>query len=253
MRRKRSDDDGPSGAPPWITSYADMTQLLLTFFVLLFAFSSIDAIKFRQAVISLQGALGALTGGPQVLNPGEMPVPKPPSDLRPSGKSEVELEGVMQELQSFLEDQALTDDVHLEVTERGLVVSFMDKVLFDLGQADLRPEARRVLSEVAVILRKIPNDIRIEGHTCDLPIRTERFPSNWELSTSRACTVLRYFIETAGLAPERFTAMGYGEYRPKVPNTSEANRALNRRVDIVILKEREKTVLPGQSAGEQGD
>ncbi|MBC7084086.1 MAG: chemotaxis protein MotB [Bacillota bacterium] len=249
MRRKRS-DDGPSRSPPWITSYADMTQLLLTFFVLLFAFSSIDAIKFRQAVISLQGALGVLTGGPQLLNPGEMPVPKPPTDLRPSGKSEVELEGVKQEFQSFLKDQALADDVHLEITERGLVVSFMDKVLFDLGQADLRPEARRVLSEVAVILRKIPNDIRIEGHTCDLPIRTPKFPSNWELSTARACTVLRYFIEAAGLAPDRFTAMGYGEYRPKVPNTSEANRALNRRVDIVILKEKEKIVPPGEAARE---
>ncbi|MGE5588732.1 MAG: flagellar motor protein MotB [Clostridia bacterium] len=250
MRRKRSDDEGSGGAPPWITSYADMTQLLLTFFVLLFAFSSIDAIKFRQAVISLQGALGVLTGGPQVLNPGEMPIPKPPSDLRPSGKSEVELEGVMQEFQSFLKDQALTNDVHLEITERGLVVSFMDKVLFDLGQADLRPEARRVLSEVALILREIPNDIRIEGHTCDLPIRTAKFPSNWELSTARACTVLRYFIEAAALAPDRFTAMGYGQYRPKVPNTSEANRALNRRVDIVILKEKEKIVLPEEAARE---
>ncbi|MDI6637796.1 MAG: OmpA family protein [Bacillota bacterium] len=250
MRRKKVDEDGRSGAAPWITSYADMTQLLLTFFVLLFAFSSIDAIKFRQAVISLQGALGVLTGGPQLLNPGEMPVPKPPTDFRPSGKSEVELEGVKQEFQSFLKDQALANDVHLEITERGLVVSFMDKVLFDLGQADLRPEARRVLSEVAVILRKIPNDIRIEGHTCDLPIRTPKFPSNWELSTSRACTVLRYFIEAAGLAPDRFTAMGYGEYRPKVPNTSEANRALNRRVDIVILKEKEKIVLPGETARE---
>ncbi|NLG79660.1 MAG: OmpA family protein [Firmicutes bacterium] len=250
MRRKKVNEDGPSGAAPWITSYADMTQLLLTFFVLLFAFSSIDAIKFRQAVISLQGALGVLTGGPQLLNPGEMPVPKPPTDLRPSGKSEVELEGVKEEFQSFLKDQALANDVHLEMTERGLVVSFMDKVLFDLGQADLRPEARRVLSEVAVILRKIPNDIRIEGHTCDLPISTPKFPSNWELSTARACTVLRYFIETAGLAPERFSAMGYGEYRPKVPNTSEANRALNRRVDVVILKEREKIVLPGEDARE---
>lgn len=250
MRRKKADEDGPSGAAPWITSYADMTQLLLTFFVLLFAFSSIDAIKFRQAVISLQGALGVLTGGPQLLNPGELPVPKPPTDLRPSGKSEIELEGVMQEFQSFLKEQALANDVHLEITERGLVVSFMDKVLFDLGQADLRPEARRVLSEVAIILRKIPNDIRIEGHTCDLPINTPKFPSNWELSTARACTVLRYFIEAEGLAPDRFAAMGYGEYRPKVPNTSEENRALNRRVDIVILKEKEKLVLSGEAATE---
>jgi len=242
MRRKKTNDDGPSGSPPWITSYADMTQLLLTFFVLLFAFSSIDAIKFRQAVISLQGALGVLTGGPQILSPGEMPVPKPPGDARPSGKDGVKLEGVMQEFQTFLEGQALSNEVHLELTERGLIVSFMDKVLFDRGQADLRPEARRVLSEVSVILRKIPNDIRIEGHTCDLPIRTPRFPSNWELSTTRACVVLRYFIETAGLAPSRFTAMGYGEYKPKVPNTSEANRALNRRVDVVILKDKEKIV-----------
>lgn len=242
MRRKRVDDDGGSGSPPWIVSYADLTQLLLTFFVLLFALSSIDAIKFRQVVVSLQGALGVLTGGPQILSPGEMPVPKAPSDARPSGKDEVRLEGVMREFEAFLEGQALSNDVSLEITERGLVVSFMDKVLFDLGQAELRLEARRVLSQVSVILGKTSNDIRIEGHTCDLPIRTPRFPSNWELSTTRACVVLRYFIETAGLAPDRFSAMGYGEYRPKVPNTSEANRALNRRVDVVILKDKEKLV-----------
>ncbi len=243
MRRRKTDDDGQAGSPPWITSYADMTQLLLTFFVLLFAFSSIDAIKFRQAVISLQGALGVLSGGPQILSPGELPVPKPPGEARPSGTDEITLEGIRAEVLSFLERRELSDEVHLELTERGLVVSFMDRVLFELGRADLAAEPQRVLSDVASILAKIPNDIRIEGHTCDLPIQTPKFPSNWELSTARACAVLRYFIESAGLAPERFTAMGYGQFKPKAPNTSEANRALNRRVDIVILKDRETIVL----------
>lgn len=235
MKRRKADDDAPPGAGPWITSYADMTQLLLTFFVLLFALSSLDAAKFKQGIVSIQGALGVLPGSSGILPPGELPAPRATVPEQPEGGDAITLEDVMQEFQTFFRGEEMSDRVHMEMTRRGLVVSLMDKVLFDLGQAALRPDARRVLSEVSVILRKIPNAVRIEGHTCNLPINTPEFPSNWELSTARACAVLRYFVEVAGLSPERFAAMGYGEFRPKVPNTNEANRALNRRVDIVIL------------------
>jgi chemotaxis protein MotB len=248
MRRRFREEEKQNGAPGWMVSYADMTQLLLTFFILLFALSSIDALKFRQAALSLQGALGVLPAGTGILDVGYV-APMSPS-LRPDeyGNAElVAMEMVQSAFKEYIHGQSLTDSVRLELTERGLVVSFMDKVLFDVGDAELRTEARQVLREVAVILHKIPNDMRIEGHTCDLPIRTSKFPSNWELSTSRACSVLRCFIEETRLQPERFSAMGYGEYRPKVPNTDETSRSLNRRVDVVILKDREKLVAPGSA------
>ena len=244
MRRKLQEEEEQQGAPGWMVSYADLTQLLLTFFILLFALSSIDAHKFRQAVASLQGALGVLPAGTGIIDADD--VPPAPRSLRPDEYGDAEIvamEKVKDAFQAYLYGQSLTGSVHLELTERGLVVSFMDKVLFGVGDAELRKEACEVLSEVAVILRDIPNDIRIEGHTCDLPIRTSKFPSNWELSTSRACTVLRYFIEETHLASERFSAMGYGEYKPKAPNTNESSRSLNRRVDVVILKDIEKLIL----------
>lgn len=245
MRRRFQEEEEQGGAPGWMVSYADLTQLLLTFFILLFALSSIDAHKFRQAVVSLQGALGVLPQGTGILDVGD--VPPAPYSFRSDGYGDgeqVAMEMVRDAFQAYLHSHSLTGSVHLEVTERGLVVSFMDKVLFNVGEAELRPEARDVLREVAVILRDIPNDVRIEGHTCDLPIQTSRFPSNWELSTSRACTVLRYFIQETHLEPERFSAMGYGEYKPKTLNTDETSRSLNRRVDVVILKDREKLVAP---------
>ena len=245
MRRRPQEEEEQGGAPGWMVSYADLTQLLLTFFILLFALSSVDAYKFRQAVVSLQGALGVLPGGASMVE--VMDVPLAPRSVRPDDQGDRELaamEMVRGAFQEYIQGQSLADSVYLEMTERGLVVSFMDKVLFDVGDAELRPEARKVLREVAFILHKIPNDIRIEGHTCDLPIRTSRFPSNWELSTSRACTVLRYFIEETRLEAERFSAMGYGEHKPKAPNIDEASRRLNRRVDVVILRDKEKLVLP---------
>lgn len=245
MRRRQREEEQQSGAPGWMVSYADLTQLLLTFFILLFALSSIDAYKFRQAVVSLQGALGVLPSGTGVIDIWEEPrVPRSLGQDEHGDREAVAMEIVKEAFQNYLHAQSLTGSVHLELTERGLVVSFMDKVLFSVGDAKLRPEANEVLREVATILHNIPNDIRIEGHTCDLPIRTPNFPSNWELSTGRACTVLRYFIEETRLAPERFSAMGYGEYRPKVPNIDEPSRSLNRRVDVVILKDKETLVLP---------
>jgi len=108
-------------------------------------------------------------------------------------------------------------------------------VLFDIGRAELRPRAKHILSKVGAIVRNMPNEIAVEGHTCDLPIRTQQFPSNWELSTARATTVVRFLIDHAGIAPRRVSASGYADSRPLAPNDSEARRVSNRRVDIVIL------------------
>jgi chemotaxis protein MotB len=119
-----------------------------------------------------------------------------------------------------------------------LVVSLLtDKVLFDLGETGLKREMREILGDVADVLLKHPDrQVVVEGHTDDLPIRTATIPSNWELSALRATVVVKFFVEEKGLDPSRLSAAGYGEFQPLVPNVSEANRRMNRRVDVVIMK-----------------
>jgi chemotaxis protein MotB len=109
-------------------------------------------------------------------------------------------------------------------------------LLFDLGSADIKPYGVEVLLKLGKLLAELDNDIMIQGHTCDLPINTREFPSNWELSTRRATNVTKFFIEKCGLKPEKLGATGFAEFKPLKPNDSEANRQQNRRIDIVIDK-----------------
>ncbi|MCX7667909.1 MAG: flagellar motor protein MotB [Atribacterota bacterium] len=235
----KREEETPPGAPLWALSYGDFMSLLLCTFVLLFAFSTIDVARFKEVIFSLQGALGVLEGGPRVLMPSELPVPRPPSQISPSTVVPMKLAGLMKEIEKKLvkEGRIEKDKVNFKIDERGLVITFLDNVFFDLGKADLRTEMLPVLDALAESLRGIENHVRIEGHTCNLPINTPRFPSNWELSAARAIAVLRYFIEAKGISPQRLIAVGYGEYQPLVPNDSEENRRKNRRVEIVILRE----------------
>jgi len=263
VRRRRRDRGGEESinTQGWLTTYGDMVTLLLTFFVLLYSFSTLDNYKWRNVIVSIQGSLGVLEGGPSVLEgfPGDGTGFSGDS-YSDSGRGEIgaspghagqveeideflkfqeemkKLEGLQGDLRQYLEEKGLSDSIVLDVEERGLVLRFQDSVLFEKSKADLIPRSREILKEIAVILAATDNAIRIEGHTDDLPIHTERFPSNWELSTSRATNVLRFLIQE-GLPPDKLSAVGYGEYHPLVPNTSEENRSKNRRVDIVILRE----------------
>jgi chemotaxis protein MotB len=206
--------------------------------VLLFAYSAIDAHKFREVVMSLRGALGILDSGPALLHENQLPAPSNPiqQDL-PTDRSRRISEAV-QQVKMLLEDKGLDDRVEL-VTDyrRGVVIRFKDAVLFDFAKAEIKPESEVLLDKVAEILNELPNEVVIEGHTDNIPVKpNSEFESNWDLSTKRSISVLEYFIESAGVGPpERLSASGYGEYRPVVANNSEENRAQNRRVDIVLL------------------
>lgn len=225
-------------APQWMVTYSDLVTQLLAFFVLLFSISVIDVQRFQSLISAFRASVGILDMGrsfEQRTLVGSPPVAIAPTPVPSGNRLTLQLQQVMQELAEQLEAGGLPSSVELVPEERGLVVRLAERVLFDLGKADLRPDSRRVLDVLAGVLARIPNPVRVEGHTDNLPIRNERFPSNWELSTARATTVVRYFVEHHRLDPRRFSAAGYGEYHPLVPNTSDANRQKNRRVDVVIL------------------
>ncbi|NMB44859.1 MAG: OmpA family protein [Firmicutes bacterium] len=226
------------GAPAWMTTYADMVTLLLTFFVLLYSFSTVDVQKFRAIIAAFQGTLGVLDGGKTIsnmpaVNEGTIDID---SAFDISEKEIQQIQALYEEVQSLIAEGQLPGTVELFTEERGLVVRFADRAFFDLGKADIRADALPILKQVAEILRPLPNHVRVEGHTDNLPIHTERFPSNWELSTARATSVIRFLVEEMHLDPERLSAAGYGEYRPVDTNETVVGKARNRRVDLVILR-----------------
>ncbi|MCG0274580.1 MAG: OmpA family protein [Thermosediminibacteraceae bacterium] len=231
-RRNSADNDNPPGAPLWMTTYGDLITQILIFFVLLFALSNLDAKKFEMAMGSLRGSLGILDGGRSLVEGSFVEEGLVGENLFAGEDRELnELRNTI--LQVIKENDF--QSIRVEMDERGLAVRFMEGALFDSGKANLKEDARQVLDKIAPILKKINRPIRVEGHTDDVPIHTKEFPSNWELSTARAVNVLKYLIEKHNIPPRMISAAGYGEYHPVVPNDSEENRALNRRVDIIIL------------------
>lgn len=208
----------------WLLTYADMITLLVALFIMLYSMSAVNQEKFGALASSMRREFQALPehNGGKVVGTGNVVDP---------------IEQQVVYLQQFLREKGLQTQVLVRHEERGLVISLLsDGTLFDLGSADLKPSARQVLDRVAEVLRAVPNPVLIEGHTDNLPIRTVQYPSNWELSAARAAQVLRYLVQKGGIPAERLIAVGYADTRPLVPNSSPANRAQNRRVDIAVLK-----------------
>lgn len=224
------------GSLRWLLTYADMITLLMAFFIMLYSMSVLNLAKFQQVAVSIKSGFGGeLEGrGRSILgSAGQF-------SIRPtliSGDTAGVPSQTVKKIQTMIKDQKLEDKVRLRVDERGLVISLAtDKVVFGPGWASLSPSAMKIIDAVAGSLKDIPNEVRVEGHTCDLPVRSSEYPSNWELSTARATNVIRYLIDRKGFQPDRLSAAGYADSRALVPNTSESNRAVNRRVDIVVLR-----------------
>jgi chemotaxis protein MotB len=235
MGRKKKEEEHKAGAPDWLATYGDMMTLLLCFFVLLFAMSSIDSQKYKAAVLSLSGSLGVLDSGTTVSL--EPLINNYPSDSPTEEPSESEeLSDMQQEIQKILEEGKLDGQVKLEINERGLLIRFLENVLFDSGKADLKPQAMEIIDKVSDILKDTPRRILVEGHTDNVPISTFKFPSNWELSTTRAVNVVKYMIDHNGIAAIRLSASGYADQHPISENSSVEGKKNNRRVDMVILR-----------------
>ena len=226
--RKKQEEDG--GAD-WMTTYGDMMTLLLAFFVLLYSFSSLDANKFKMMIEGLQGKLGVLDGGKTISSADMID-----AGLNSQRSGTRQLSNLNTKVEEYIQEQGLEEDIETKITDKGLTVRFTGKVLFSLGKAEIKDNAKQILDQMAGFIKTVPNDVMVEGHTDDLPINNSDFPSNWELSTTRATNVIRYFIEKDNIDPTRLSAAGYSKYKPIVDNTNWEKRMRNRRVDIVILR-----------------
>jgi chemotaxis protein MotB len=228
MARKKIPEETDSGAPGWMLTYGDMMTLILTFFILLETFSTVQESKFKSVAGSLRMALG--------VNAHESAVSLKRDDVYPSNVQVTEelLEQAFR-MRMELAGRNLVENVKIYITDRGLHIVIADPLLFDLGSDKLKSRAFPTLDLIAELIRKNEKTkITVEGHTDNLPIHSPRFPSNWELSSARALAVVKYFAFQNNLDPARFSATGYGEYRPIKPNDSDKNRAQNRRVEIYI-------------------
>ena len=216
------------GQDRWLLSYADFVTLLFALFVTMYAVSTVDADKLAPAASSMRSAFDGETARPTTESVTELGVivAQPPPRL----------DQVRHELARVLADAIQAGRLELIEDARGLVVSLPERATFAPASTEMTGSALELVARVARAVQPFNRPLRIEGHTDNVPISTREFRSNWELSTARAATVIRFLIERVEFDPRRLSAAGYGEFHPRVANDSPENRARNRRVDIVILE-----------------
>jgi chemotaxis protein MotB len=214
----------------WLISYADFSTLLFAVFATMYAISSVDAHKLTTVAQGVQLAFDEQAR--------TRAAPSRPRDAAAPETAEDALDDVEPLIERELAAEIADHRLELGTDRRGVVLSIPETGLFSVGSDEISSTAQRLMMRVASTLASLENPIRVEGHTDDLPIHTERFRSNWDLSTARATSVVALLVERGGIAPDRLSATGYGQFHPKVDNHSAGDRARNRRVDLVVLNVR---------------
>ncbi|WP_408607812.1 flagellar motor protein MotS [Bacillus xiapuensis] len=230
MTRRRPSKKKPAGAPKWMVTFSDLVTLILVFFILLFSMSQIDIVKFKAIAHSFKQT--PLFEQNSSIVPGEYPSEEMKEDL--GEKKEDSLDQLAKDVQEYLEKNNLEKVATATRNERGVVLVLQEQILFETGDAVVVPEAYPFLQKIGKLLKTMPNMIKVEGHTDSRPIRNSYYPSNWELSSARASSVIRYLSEHQNIDEDRFIAVGYSDTRPLVPDTSSENMQKNRRVEIII-------------------
>ncbi|MCP3873022.1 MAG: flagellar motor protein MotB [Desulfobacteraceae bacterium] len=221
----------------WLITYADLMTILLVFFILLYTLSFFEKEKYRRAVETIKVQVEEdenLIGLMELMEiPEAADTQITIEDITGLHSREKSL---VENITRFVEKSQQKKNISSRVLNGKIIVSIKGKALFNSGSASLNNTAISIFNEIIQILYDYPEyNINIKGHTDNIPISTTIFPSNWELSAVRATTVLKYLV-SKGVIPQRLTATGYGEVMPLVPNTSEENRAKNRRVEFVLEK-----------------
>jgi chemotaxis protein MotB len=219
--------------PQWLTVFNDLVTLLMVFFVLLFSLGSIDHGRFKNFQNALQGAMGVLYEGR-----------KPSAGVITTEDSRSGIAGQSGQIDA----SALNAGLEAEYTPKGIQLILDDSLMFSTGSAQLTVGGMQMLDKVNAIVKPLKRSVRVEGHTDNIPIATPLYQSNWDLSAARAVSVVKYMVEKGGFAPKRMSAAGYGDSRPRVANDSLANRARNRRVEIVL-----EPAMPGAETVERNN
>jgi chemotaxis protein MotB len=208
----------------WVVPYADFMGILMILFLMMyvFAYSSRTDSHYSEILVSLQKEMGGTVK----------------NDVLREMAEKQQAEKAVMKIDEAVEKRNLGKYITVQTDTEKIRVTMSNPVLFDSGSADLKQGSLQILHAVATILKDMDNDLIVEGHSDNVPIRNDRFRSNWELSQSRAIQVIRYFVEEAKLPATRFAAAGYGEYRPVASNETDEGRGLNRRIEIMILREK---------------
>lgn len=236
MENKHKKSEGGGGK--WLLTFNDMVTLLLTFFVLILSLSKLDASKLAEAAYSISAAFNLSEYGRkadgQVFTPFVIPIRNRALIFE---RDKRKLAGHINEaakMFTYLDKSAMD----VKVIKEGVSVVLGEKLLFKTGMAEIEERNRPALKILCSIVQKTDCRIKVNGHTDNVLINNEQFPSNWELSTARAVNVVKYFISEGGILPERLSAAGYADSKPLLPNVSYHNRKLNRRVEIILALKR---------------
>lgn len=225
----------------WYVSFSDLVTNMLCFFVMLFAFSSLDSPKPRQEAESKSNmystvfSISSQQGSQTWLNNGGKGVL-----ASPMVKKKNEIPHVVKTIKDKLSRVSMFDRLKVSNSDQMVKIQIPANVMFERGSANMKKGAEEILKALVPVIGSLDNCIRVDGHTDDTPTKTSIFPSNWELSACRACRVARYFIEECGLDSGRFSAQGFADNRPKINDTTEEARDANRRVELIILSEKAK-------------
>ena len=236
MAKQQKCPECPKGLPGWLATFGDLMSLLLCFFVLLLSFSTMKKQDFEKAVGSLQGALGVLPGEPILTSPIKLHVPIVRGDITEARPT---LKDAKSEIEKQVEAEGQQENVEIIESEDGITIRIKDNAVFSSGDAEIKSDILPLLNKIGGVLARLPNTVEIGGHTDNLPIQNEEFPNNHWLSSARALGVLDVFQNEVGMAAERMTAIGHGEFKPIVDNETDENRALNRRVEIKVRHRKE--------------
>ena len=226
----------------WLLTYADMITLLVAFFIMLYGISRVEQQKLDRFKSGVQASLGVTNGGRSILENGG-PIARPvPGIVETPAAASAPAEKIHARMAAWVERHGLQNQVSVQVEPDGAIVRLNSgALLFDPGTADLKPRARQILEALfAAIAPEVAagtvRKIRVEGHTDVVPIRTDRFPSNWQLSTTRAVSVVQYLAQRHPTLTTRLEAAGCADTRPVAANTTADGRAKNRRVEIRVLQ-----------------
>lgn len=257
---KRGGGSGGGGddSQRWLTTYSDMVTLVLAFFVILFSLSQIDVQAFQNFLRGLESAFGnpaysnsLLDGAPAIVgdsfggSEGDFADDAQTAAEQAAEELRVNIEGLQdtaQQIEEALREAGLEGVVGSEIDHRGLVLTIgTDAVLFSTGSTELSEQGRSIIAAIAPILNTVPNDVRVDGHTDNVPLRRPGY-TNWNLSTDRSVAVLNLLHLDHRIEPSRLAATGYGEFRPRAGNETDQGRAMNRRVEIIVA-------VPGDQDG----